>query len=238
MSLVDAALAGPPKAPEATVGRSAFIVGNVGRFGGELLNVLLESPLYARVAVAVRTPMRVMVPKLETVVMPAVPGWVPDDLYLCIEPESPSFWKSAKPYVALTSDSAAAAAAAMRAAGARRLAVLTPLEALLQIGAVPAIQGTDEFAIVNAGFERVLVLRPVADEAAKASSGLLQAVGSGVVRVLASYMTPRSLQPIRRRQAAQAAVELLSTLANGVHIVGAAQLRELVGDPMGAKRLY
>jgi len=51
-------------------------------------------------------------------------------------------------------------------------------------------------------------------------------------------MTPRSLQPIRRRQAAQIAVDSLSGLADGVHIIGAAQLREIAGDPMGGKRPY
>lgn len=218
--------------------RSAFVLGNVGKLGDELLNAVLESPLYARVAVGVRRPMRIMVPKLEAVMSPAVPAWVPDDVYLCIEPETVSFWKTANPYVALTSESAAAAAAAMRARGASRVAVLTPLEALLQLATTPAIRDTDELAIVNAGYQRVLILRPVADGEASRSTGLLQAIGDGVVRVLASYMTPRSLQPIRRRQAARIAVDSLCSLADGVHIVGAAQLRELAGDPMGGKRLY
>jgi hypothetical protein len=126
----------------------------------------------------------------------------------------------------------------MRARGASRVAVLTPLEALLQLATTPAIRDTDELAIVNAGYQRVLILRPVADGEASRSTGLLQAIGDGVVRVLASYMTPRSLQPIRRRQAARIAVDSLCSLADGVHIVGAAQLRELAGDPMGGKRLY
>jgi hypothetical protein len=238
VSLVDAALAGPPIAPEVAAGRSAFIAGNVGKLGGELLNVLLESPRYSRVAVAVRTPMRVVVPKLETVVMPAAPGWVPDDVYLCIETETPSYWKSAKPYVAVASESAVEIARKLRISGARRIAVLTPLEALLQLGMASALRNADELAIVNAGYERVLILRPVADGQASKSSGVMQAIGGGVVRILASYMTPRSLQPVRRRQAAQAAVESLSSLANGVHIIGAGQLRELVGDPLGWKRLY
>lgn len=238
MSLVDAALAGPRSALQAATGRSAFIVGNVGKLGGELLNVLLESPRYFRVAVGIRKPMRVLVPKLETVLMPAAPGWVPDDVYLCIEPDKPSFWKSAKPYVALSSESAVAIAAAMRAGGARRVAVLTPLDALLQLGVAPAIRNADELAIVNAGYQCVVILRPVADGEASSSSGLLQAIGGGVVRVLASYMAPRSMQPVRRRQAAQATVDSLFSLADGVHIIGAAQLRELVGDPLSANRLY
>jgi len=238
VSLVDAALAGPPPKAAGEGARGAFLLGNVGKLGAELLNVLLESTLYARVAVGVRTPMRVAVPKLETVMAPAVPTWAPDDVYLCIEPEAVSFWKTKTPYVALTGESAAAVAAALRAGGASRVAVVTPLEALLQLAMAPTIRDVDELAIVNAGYQRVLILRPVADGAASRSSGMLQAIGSGVVHALASYMTPRSLQPIRRRQAARITVESLSRLADGVHVIGAAQLRELGGDPLGVKRRY
>lgn len=240
-------LAGAESRPDARAGRGAFVIGNVGKFGGELLNVLLESPLYSRVAVGVRATVRVAVPKLETVVFPAARtgwdpaaamGWVPDDLYLCIEPETRSFWKIAKPYVAVSSEAASGIALAMRAAGTRRAAVLTPLEALLQLGMVPMIRDADELAIVNAGYERLLILRPVAGDQASPKSGFFEAIGAGVVRILASYMMPRALQPVRVRQAAQAAVDSLANLGNGLHIIGAAQLRELVGDPLGGKRLY
>jgi len=218
--------------------RSAFVLGNVGKLGDELLNVLLESPRYARVATGVRMPMQVAVPKLEAVLAPGTPAWVPDDVYLCVEPEPASFWKVTEPYVALTSESAAATAVAMCARGARRVAVLTPLEALLQLGGTSAIRDTDELAIVSAGFQRVVILRPVADDGASGSNGLLQAIGGGVVRVLASYMTPRALQPIRRHQVAKIAVDSLSGLADGVHIIGAERLRELAGDPLEGKQAY
>lgn len=247
MDAVSAVLGAGARPVPAAASRSAFVIGNVGKLGGELLNVLLESPLYSRVAVGVRAPMRVVVPKLETVVVPAARagwdpvvalGWAPDDLYLCIEPATPSFWKIAKPYVAVTSEAAAGIALALRNAGTRRAAVLTPIEALLQLGTVPAIRNVDELAIVNAGYERLLILRPIAGDQMSRTSGFFEAIGAGVVRILASYMTPRALQPIRVRQAAQFAVDSLASLGNGVHIIGAAQLREQVGDPLGGKRLY
>ena len=183
--------------------------------------------------------MRILVPKLQTVTLPIAPGQVFDDLYLCIEPETQSFWKTRKPYVPLTSEAAAGIARTLRAVGAKRAVVLTPLEAILQMGAVPAIRNTDELAIVSAGYERLLILRPVSgDQASVKPRSVFEAVGSGVVRVLASYMTPSSMQPIRVRQAAQAAIDLLAELGDGVHIVGAEKLRERVGDPLGAKRPY
>lgn len=243
-----AALAGAESgAPRDTGGRSALLVGNVGKLGAELLNVLLESPRYARIAVAVDKPLRVMVPKLQTVAPPAALagwdaaaalGWVPDDLFLCIEPEWMGYWKSDRPYCALDAPTAVALARSLRAAGTRRAAVVTPIEALQQLGAVPMIRDADEVEIVNAGFERLLVLRPTAEERAARGSGFFGVLGAGVVRVLASYLIPKGLQPIRVRRAAQIAVESLAHLENGVHVIGAAHLRELAGDPMEGKRPF
>jgi hypothetical protein len=236
VSLVDAALAGAPRKPVEAVARSAFIVGNVGKLGAELLNILLESLHYRSVTVAVRRPMRVHLPKLEAVVVPEQtddwsPG-VPDDAFLCIETPAMSFWKSEKSYLQLSSERAARLASRLRTAGTRRVAVITPLEAIMQMGAVPAIRDSDELSIVNAGFERVLVLRPVQEGASERAPGFLGGVGSLVVRTLGSYMSPKHLQPVRMRHAARAAVDMLATMDNGVQIVGAARLRELVGDPL------
>jgi hypothetical protein len=248
MSLVDNALAGARHPPLSDVaGRSAFIIGNTGKLGEELLNVLLESPRYSRVCVGVRKDMRAHVPKLESVTVPmAHAGWnpcagmraAPEDFFLCIEPEARSFWKIAKPYVAVSSEWAVPLARSMRAAGARRLAVITPLEAILQMGMASTIRDTDELAILEAGFERMLVLRPATEDRRRTADGFFGKVGGVVTRTLGSYMTPQSLQPVRARRAAQVAVETLATMGDGVQVLGAARLRELVGDPLGAKRNY
>jgi hypothetical protein len=240
VSLVDDALAGAPRRPVEAAARSALVVGNVGKLGAELLNTLLESLYYRSVTVAVRRRMQVHLPKLETTVVqddqqvwePAAGKRAPDDAFLCIETPVKSFWKTEKPYLQLSSARAASLAARLRAAGTRRVAVITPLEALLQMGSVPVIRDTDELSIVNAGFERVLVLRPVQEAGREAGQGFFGTVGSVVVRTLGSYMSPKDLQPVRLRRAAQAAVDTLATMDDGVQIVGAARLRELVGDPL------
>lgn len=227
--------------------RSAFIIGNTGKLGEELLNVLLESPLYSKVCVGVRKPMRSHVAKLESIVVPATRAdWdpcagmkpVPQDLYLCIEPEARSFWKIAKPYVAVSSEWAVALARRIRAAGASRVAVITPLEALLQMGMPSSIRNTDELEILNAGFERMLVLRPVEEGRRASAGGFFGKVGGVVTHTLGSYMTPKALQPVRRRRAAQVAVDTLATMGDGVQVIGAARLWELVGDPMERTRTY
>lgn len=247
MTDLQQALAGAQRsAPQAQAARRAFVIGNVGRLGEELLNVLIESPRYARIAVAVRKPMRTVVAKLEPVVIPAaIDAWdaaailrklEPDDAFLCLEPAPASFWRIARPYVPIGSSQAVALARGLRAAGARRAAVLTPLEALLQLGDSSLLGNVDELAIAGAGFERLLILRPTAeDRAASAGSGFA-ALGALVVRILAGYMTPRSLQPVRARRAAEVAVEALATMANGVRVIGAARLHEIVGDPLEGRR--
>lgn len=236
------ALAGAQHAPAAAaVSRSAFIIGNTGKLGEELLNVLLESPQYSAVHVGVRKAMRSHVPKLHPMVAPGdLAAWDPcagmepgpEDLYLCIEPEAKSFWKIPRPYVAITSPQAAAIARRMRAGGAVRIAVITPLEAILQMGAAPVIRDTDELAILEAGFERMLVLRPIDDARRTATPGFFARVGGVVTGTLGSYMTPKSLQPVRVRRAAQVAVDTLAAMQDGVEILGAGRLRELVGDPL------
>lgn len=236
------ALAGAQHAPAApAVARAAFVIGNTGKLGEELLNVLLESPCYSVVHVGVRKAMRSHVPKLHPVVVPGdLAAWdpcaglnaAPEDLYLCIEPEARSFWKIPKPYVAITSRQAAAIARRMRAGGAARIAVITPLEAILQMGAAPVIRDTDELAILEAGFERMLVLRPIDDVRRAAAPGFFARVGGVVTGTLGSYMTPKSLQPVRVRRAAQVAVDTMASMPDGVEILGAERLRELVGDPL------
>ncbi len=245
MTSLDQALAGAQHAPDTpAVTRAAFVIGNTGKLGEELLNVLLESPLYSAVHVGVRKDMRSHVPRLHPMVVPGdLAAWdpcagmkrTPEDLYLCIEPEAKSFWKIPKPYVAITSAQAAALARRMRAGGAVRVAVITPLEAILQLGAAPAIRDTDELAILEAGFARLLVLRPVADGRGAAAPGFFGRVGGLVTRTLGSYMTPKSLQPVRVRRAAQATVDTLASMDDGTRVMGAEQLRELVGDPMEGK---
>ncbi len=229
-------------------GRGALVIGNVGKLGDELLNVLLESPAYARVAVGVGKPMRSHVAKLEPLLVPkgapadwkpaAQLRWVPEDLFLCIEPAARSFWKIDKPYVAISSGQAAQIALSLRAAGSRRVAIITPLEAILQIGTAPAIQSQDEMSIVSAGFERVLVLRPSEDGRSEEGGGFFPAVGRAVTGTLGSYLTPKSVQPVRVRRAAELAVQTLATMTEGVQVIGAARLRELVGDPMESKRRF
>ena len=153
------ALAGAHSASaEAAVSRAAFVIGNTGKLSEALLNVPVDSPRYSAVHVGVRKAMRTQVPKLLPMVVSGdLVAWdpcagmkrAPEDLYLCIEPQARSFWKIPKPYVAITSPQAAA----------------------------PVIRDTDELAILEAGFERMLGLRPI-DDARRAAAVAVEMLAS------------------------------------------------------------
>lgn len=240
MDPLGAALRGPPGgAPEAK--RTAFVIGNVGKLGAELLNVVLEDRAYDQVGVAIERPMHVTMARLRPVPCPA-PGrpWDPaaalgrkvDDVFLCIEPRAASFWKTVQPYVALDSVGAVSLARELAARGARRALVVTPLEALEQMGATPALRNADEVDLIAAGFERLVLVRPTRDAQRPATEGFLERLGAGVARTLGGYMTPRHLRPIRVRKAALAAMSALGAAGTGVEIIGAERLRELAGEPV------
>jgi hypothetical protein len=221
--------------------RTAFVVGNVGKLGEELLNAVLENPNYAEVAVGVRRPMRTASSRLKPVVLPAAHtawqpaaalGRAPDDLFVCLEAPRVSYWKVATPYISVSSEQMVAFSRRMQAAGTRRIAVLTPMEVHEHLGAGSNIRNVDEIALVEAGFTRVVIVRPSVDEAAVLAESLGQSVADVVLRTLRSVMAPTRLQPIRKLRAARIAVEALASLGDGVHVIGAARLRELAGDPL------
>jgi hypothetical protein len=186
--------------------------------------------------------MRTVVPKLLPLEA-ANGGWdpakvlgrAPDDLFLCLEPKPESFWKLPKPYVEISSAEAIALARRLRAAGTRRVAVVTPLEAILQLGMGSTIRNAEEMALVEAGFERLVILRPTADDVAAPNQGIGASVAGLVLRSLGSIMMPKRLQPVRVRNAAEVTVRALAEFADGVHVIGAARLHEIVGDPLGGK---
>jgi hypothetical protein len=217
------------------------VVGNVGKLGEELLNAVMESPGYAAVAVGVLRAMRTVASRLKPLVLSrdhvtwdpaAALGCAPDDLFICLETPRVSYWKVSTPYVAVTSEEMVAFARRMHAAGTRRIAVLTPMEVHEQLGAGSFIRSVDEIALVETGFSRIVILRPSVEERAVASAGLGESVANVVLRTLRSVMAPKQLQPVRTLRAARITVDALAGLGDGVHIIGAARLRELAGDPM------
>ena len=226
-------------ASTARASRSALAIGTVGRIGEELINCLLESSAYGSVSVGVEAPLRSVVPRLHPWQVSAValaelardepadialPGV--DDVFCCIS-DARSYFKRDQAYVQVRKEQIAAFARLAARRGAKRFILLAPLSAFLQLSA-PAggLIDVPESDLAKLGFEALIIVRPTADYTTAQGNALERLIGWGAKAIM-QIMIPQRLQPLRARQIAQAAVNAVSLLGTGVHIVGAHEIAEL-----------
>ncbi|MEX0961042.1 MAG: hypothetical protein WDZ63_17330 [Burkholderiales bacterium] len=226
-----------PLKPQAVALRTALAIGTVGRLGEELINCLLETPAYASVHVAVEAPLRSMLPRLRPWqvapgtfggLTPATDIAMPraDDVYCCID-GTRTYFRRDRAYLPLTVEQLPALARTAARNGARRFVLLAPLSAFLQLSApVGAAMHVREVDLVGLGFETLIVVRPTADYIAGQGNPLERLIAWGAKAVMEIIIPPR-LQPLRARHIAQAAINAITDLGPGVHILGAARIAEL-----------
>lgn len=227
-----------PAAPAATATRTAFAVGTLGRLGEELLNVLVESPGYARVGVGTCAPMSSWVAKV-------VPQRVDDDAPLppvddvyCALGGSISRMQRDRAYFAASQDDVWSIAERARAAGARRFVLVAPLDAFTQMSALAAgISNQLESDLSRAGFETLLIVRPTAEDARRGgSAGERLALALG--RTIFHYLLPPAVQPLRARKVAEATVRMTLESTGGTRVVSAKMLAEATGGPEDRRRRF
>ncbi len=151
-----------------------------------------------------------------------------DDAYVCITgPET--FVPSASPIRRFSEVEVLAAAQMARHAGARRLVLVAPLAALLQLGAATrTLSSNDEIALVEMGFEQLLIVRPTAADDTRRLPGWLPNLARLAGRTLADLMLPSYARALSARAAARAIVEAASTARPGVTVLGARELAQIV----------
>lgn len=219
-----------------TAPRSAWLVGATGLVGHALLPLLLESADYAQVHVLVRraVPGLRTHPKLatHTVDFGALPADLPaaDDVYIALGTTIKVAGSQAA-FRKVDFDCVVDAARAARAAGARRLAVVSAL------GADPAsrvfynrVKGEMQDAVAQLGFESVVIAQPsllVGDREA-----LGQPTRAGEVwaaRLLRPVMglVPASVRPIEARTVACSLLRTIFADAPGVRLLSSAQMQDL-----------
>jgi hypothetical protein len=251
-STLDHALASgrAPTAPPAA-SRSALAIGTVGRIGEELINCLLENPLYSAVNVVVEAPLRSMMPRLQPWLVSAdamadLPSATSaqislprvDDVFCCIS-DARSYFKRDQAYVQLRNEQIPPLAQLAAQQSARRFILLAPLSAFLQFTAPSGgLLNVRESDLVALGFETLIIVRPAADYATAEGNVLERLIGWGAKAIM-QIMIPQRLQPLRARQIAQAAVNSARLLGTGVHVVGADRIAELAapGVPIKPKRM-
>lgn len=217
------------QAPDAAGTRSALALGVVGALGEELLAVLVGSNTYRVVHVGVKQPVATATSRFRP--------WrigdgvvVADDAYVCLTgPEVPA--PAASPIQRFGPDDVIAAARIARECGVRRLVLVSPLTALLQLNAAARTLGSsDEVALVEFGFETVLVVRPTAE--GDRPGGGLRGVVRAVSRMVLDIMLPPQVQALRAGTAAAAILEAVKRSRPGVSVIGARELLAIVEQTM------
>jgi hypothetical protein len=213
-------------------GRVALAVGVTGRLGESLLEALVGAARYSVVHVATRAPLESALGKLHPFPLTlrssgtAVPSPI-DDVYCCIGLQ-PGFYGRDRAYATPNPADLPMLARLARAAGARRFALLAPLTPIDQLSA-PAggVRDTAELELVKAGFETLVLLRP-ADSGRPPAANLFERIAVGIAGVLAAYLIPQSMQPLRPDLVARAAIEALERAGPGTHVMNAPAIRALL----------
>jgi len=234
-ALTDAASASHSPGASRPAGRVALVAGAVGRQGEALLGAVLSRGGYSRVHVLSDAPMALGIDRLDLCTLENLPRL--DDVLMLVgqggDPGERSFHGRDAPFVQVTGQEAAGVADAACAAGARRLLVIRPSPAWQQLGELQrALGGADELALAQLPFETVLILRPVR---VGGSSG-----GDWLRRVVNAYMslqflmTPKSIPTLTSDQVARAALRAFGSSGQGIRVMLARQLAELLEPAGGA----
>jgi hypothetical protein len=221
-------------ADAAATARTAFVAGMVGSLGDELLAVLLASSSYRQIHVAVAQPIGSttsrFVPWPPQSLFPAV-----DAAFLCVT-GADAFVPRDSVMTPLAAEEVPALAQAARAAGIRQLVLVSPLAALLQLGATAqAITDAMEMDLVQLNFERLMIVRPTAADRIRGPGGW-RGVFRWAGRAVLEIMLPSSLRFLSARTAARAIVAAADAAKPGVTVLGARDLSAIVDQMFPAEK--
>lgn len=207
--------------------RTALALGMVGALGDELLAALVGAADYRVVQVGVKQPIGTATARLRPWIV-GDSGIAADDAFVCLTDDvapAPS------PFVRYGPGQVLEAARIARECGARRLVIVSPLSALLQLNAAAhTLASADEVELIEAGFDTVLIVRPTTDSARP--GGGLRGVARAVARMVLEIMLPPQVQPLRARTVAAAILEAVRRAKPGISVIGARELSSIVEQTM------
>lgn len=224
-----AALAAQQRPMPKQTARTALVAGCTGRLGEALLNAVLGSSAYERVYASTRMPLESSLRKLAAadVRHPLPPV---DDVYCLIAGSEhgmsgASYFGRDDAFAEYPAEQIATLAESARASGARRFALVSPLEVYLQSSVfADALIDTAEQAVHGAGFDAIVILRPTAGERSGKGGSIAERFMRWWFQQLA-HMIPTTLLPVRSTRVAAAAVETLTALHSGRRVVTAQELQ-------------
>jgi len=216
------AAARPPARPAGGAGGTLLIAGATGALGSELVRRMAGTHRFAHTRVLAREPMQAGMRGVEAVCMPALPmaQWprVPADTALvCFDPprlyndRERALWTPAPAQLP-------ALARWLRGCGVTTLAVVQPhAQGGLPEALKRGLATLDEHAVVEQGFERLLIVRS-AQKPATASGGNPAERLAAWMLSITRFMVPQSEQPVRAAKVAELVDVALRLARPGVHI--------------------
>jgi hypothetical protein len=213
--------------------RVALALGMAGALGEELLAALVASPRYRLVHVALKQPVASGTAKYR----PWLIGSsiiMADDAFLCVTGPD-SLVPRSSPVQAFDADRLIDAARIAQDAGVRRLVVVSPLSALLQMNAAShTVSSEHELALVQMQFETLVIVRPTQAELAEGGGPWIARTIRSLGRMVLEIMLPAHVQALRPRTAALAILTAVERLPTGVHVISARELLDVVEETLPA----
>jgi hypothetical protein len=233
-SVTDALRAAQSPVSRDQPGVNALVFGAVGKMGEELLTQVLSNPAYKSVYVATRRELGSTIAKLEPVLfpgeeLPSGPNVINQvtqahDVYCCLC-DTRTFYRRDDVYHRVQASQVIDIARACLAAGAKRLVLVKPTDAMSQLGGYGRfLTDAEEVQLIELPFQTLVIIRPASDSTAVAGKHFLQRLAGGVLNLLGSYMIPARLHPRRTKTVVKACIQALESRGTGIHIISLDQL--------------
>ena len=157
-----------------------------------------------------------------------------DDAYLCVTGPDAMLPRAAR-VQPIDADHVIESARIAREAGVRRLVLVAPLSALLQMNAAShTVSSEHELELVEMKFESLLIVRPTQDELAEGSGPWISRTVRSLGRTVLDIMLPAGVQALRPRTAALAILTAAGRAGPGVQVIGARDLLAIVEETLPA----
>ena len=217
-----------------TAPRTALLAGATGLIGSALLALLRDSPRYQRTHVLLRRPVAGLVADARitphVVDYAQLPDPLPaaDDVFIALGTTIKVAGSEAA-FRRVDFDHVVATARAARAAGARRLAVVSALGADSKSAVFyNRVKGDMQAAIAQLGFESVVIAQPSLLMGDRTVLGQPTRAGEiWITRLLSPVMSlvPRGVRPIRSGNVAHSLIEATLAATPGVRILSSGDMQ-------------
>jgi len=213
----------PPRRAPAGQGEGILLIaGATGALGSELVRRMVGAQRFAQTRVLAREPIQDGMRGVESAWLPDVPiaQWPPvraDTALVCFDP--PRLYNDRERALwTPTPAQLPELARWLRRCGVRTLAVVQPhAQGRLPEALKRGLATLDEHAVVEQGFDRLLIVRTAQKPAAASAANPAERLAAWMLSI-ARFMVPQSEQPVRAAKVAELVDMALRLAPDGVHV--------------------